>query len=127
MTDRTTKDYATAKLVTVLRQPALPMERVDLILQILLENRGEVVGEGSVPRTLLQALRGVSVDARTRIHDALRFLSEYCKAEHWQIGNRVMVTRRRRLSVRSEDGTSIGQSHARLADYARIESTLMYS
>jgi hypothetical protein len=81
MTDRKTKDYATAKLVTLLRQPALPMERVDLILQILLENRGEVVGEGSVPRMLLQALRGVSVDARTRIHDALRFLSEYCKAE----------------------------------------------
>jgi hypothetical protein len=75
------KDHTTAKLVTLLRQPAFPMERVDLTLQILLENRGEVVGTGSVPLMLLQSLRGVSVDARTRIHDALRFLAEYCKED----------------------------------------------
>jgi len=72
-------DYTTEKLVMLLRQPGLPMERVDLVLQILLENRDTVVGNPRMPQRLAEALRSINVDARTRVHESLKFLVEYCK------------------------------------------------
>ncbi|MEA2989286.1 MAG: hypothetical protein QOG83_1997 [Alphaproteobacteria bacterium] len=80
-TDQDVRRSTAGKLTTLLRRPALPMDRVDLVLQVLLENRGDLVGKSYLPPLLIQSLRGVSIDARTRINDAVIFLAQYCKAE----------------------------------------------
>ena len=69
---------AMGQLVHLVGQPGLPMERVDLALQILLENRGAVAGSPELPNALLRSLRGTSVDARMRVNEALKFLAEHC-------------------------------------------------
>ena len=65
-------------LVYLAQRPGLPMERVDLLLQTLLEThpRG---AKNALGAKLLPALRAESVDARARVHDALVFLSKGCK------------------------------------------------
>jgi hypothetical protein len=78
MKDPARERSATSQLTTLLRRPALPMERVDLLLQILLESRGHPGGNGGLPQLLVQSLRTPSVDARTRINDVLKFLAERC-------------------------------------------------
>jgi hypothetical protein len=73
------KQSATTQLAMLVRQPGLPMERVDLALQVLLENRGLFPGKLELPPLLVQSLRSISVDARMRVNDALKFLADYCK------------------------------------------------
>jgi hypothetical protein len=68
----------TRQLAMQLRRPAVSMERVDLILQTLLESRAHSDGNPELPKMLVQALRSSSVDARTRINDVLKFLSQSC-------------------------------------------------
>lgn len=73
------KGKATDRLIYLLQRPELPMERVDLVLQTLLESRTHSANR-ALPRKLVQALRAGSLDARTRIHDALAFLAMSCPA-----------------------------------------------
>ncbi len=70
--------FVNERLASLLRQPGLPMERVDLVLQVILQSRGQFTGpsESSMPPMLVEALRAVNVDTRTRINDALKFLAE---------------------------------------------------
>jgi hypothetical protein len=78
MADRAVRRRATERLATLLRRPGLPMERVDLILETLLESRLAPQGNPELPALLAQSLRASSVDARTRIDDVLRFLAKSC-------------------------------------------------
>lgn len=71
------KKKATDQLTYLVQQPGLPMERVDVVLQTLLETRTRSP-DNDLPRDLVAALRGGSLDARTRINDALVFLSTSC-------------------------------------------------
>lgn len=73
----TLKEKATDQLIYLVQRPGLPMERVDLVLQTLLESRTRSPN-GDLPRKLVQALRSGGLDARTRIHDALVFLASSC-------------------------------------------------
>ena len=74
------KERTIGKLAELLRHPGMPIERVNFVLQILLETRDAVAGQPRMPPLLVQSLRGVTVDAQARIHDTLKFLAEYCKA-----------------------------------------------
>lgn len=74
--DKSTRETATQNMAQVLRQPGLPVERIDLLLQSLLESRGAPGGNAGLPTQLVASLRSASVDARTRINDVLKHLSE---------------------------------------------------
>lgn len=71
-----TRDAATQNIAQVLRQPGLPVERIDLLLQSLLESRNSADGNVRLPRRLVASLRSASVDVRTRINDVLKHLAE---------------------------------------------------
>ena len=81
--DSIVRSYVMTRLADLVQRPNLPMERVDLALQIILQNRGQVTSTSPspMPLTLVTALRAASVDARTRANEALKFLAESCKAE----------------------------------------------
>jgi hypothetical protein len=81
MHDPRVETDATKKLALVLRQPGLPIERIDLILQTLLETRAKTDGNPSLPAVLVQSLRTGSVDTRTRINDVLKHFVEVCGAK----------------------------------------------
>lgn len=81
MADRTVRRRATERLATLLRRPGLPMERIDLILETLLESRLQPEGNPALPALLAQSLRASSVDARTRIDDVLKFLAKSCDTD----------------------------------------------
>jgi hypothetical protein len=74
-------DKATDELIHLVQRPGLPMDRVDLILQTLLESRRAEPRQDRLAIKLVQALRATSVDARSRVQDALIFLSTSCNAE----------------------------------------------
>jgi len=71
-----TRATATENIAQVLRQPGLPIERIDLLLQSLLESRSAPDGNTALPTQLVASLRSASVDARTRINDVLKHLAE---------------------------------------------------
>lgn len=71
---------AVDKLIYLVQRPGLPMERVDLVLQTLLEAH-PVSAKSELPPKLIQGLRVNSLDARTRIHDALVFLATPCSGK----------------------------------------------
>jgi hypothetical protein len=71
----------TAELATMLREPGLPIERVDLILRTLLEAHAKGIGNPTMPTLLVHSLRGSSVDARTRINDVLKYLGGHCSTK----------------------------------------------
>jgi hypothetical protein len=71
------RQQSTDQLIYLAQRPGLPMERVDLVLQTLLETHPRSP-DNELARRLPQALRGSSLDGRTRVHDALVFLSEPC-------------------------------------------------
>ncbi|MGH9891157.1 MAG: hypothetical protein ACREA0_04080 [bacterium] len=73
----TVKEKATDQLIYLVQRPGLPMERVDLVLQTLLESRTRSPNR-DLPPKLVQALRGGGLDARTRINDVLVFLASSC-------------------------------------------------
>lgn len=78
MRDPKVEQPATQQLVTILRQPGLPIERVDLVLQTLLESHAKQGGNPMLPLLLVQSLRSGSVDVRTRINEALKYLQLGC-------------------------------------------------
>lgn len=67
-------------LIYLLQRPGLPLERVDLALRTLLETHPTSPSNDLPPR-LVQALRAEGLDARTRIHDALVFLTASCASK----------------------------------------------
>jgi hypothetical protein len=71
--DSSIREPATRDMVQALRQPGLPVERIDLLLQSLLESR--IDGDLNLPKQLVGSLRSASVDARTRINDVLKHLA----------------------------------------------------
>ena len=73
------REMATEQLIYLVRRPGLPMERVDLVLQTLLESRAPPIDD--LARQLVQTLRAGSLDARTRVNDVLVFLSSSCSTE----------------------------------------------
>ena len=75
--DGALKQKATDRLIYLVQKPGLPMERVDLVLQTLLESVTRSPNK-DLPSKLVQALRGASLDARTRVKDALVFLAASC-------------------------------------------------
>lgn len=69
------KDTTTQNIAQLLRQPGLPVERIDLLLQSLLESRSGPDGNNILPAQLVTSLRSASVDVRTRINDVLKHLA----------------------------------------------------
>lgn len=69
-------------LVALLQRPTLPMARLDAALQTILLNSRSIVGQAApqMPLMLVGALRVESLDARTRVNDALKFMASFCKA-----------------------------------------------
>jgi hypothetical protein len=78
MRNPASQENTTLKLTSLLREPALPVDRVDLILRTLLESQAPPNQNANVASLLFHALRADSVDVRTRVNDALRSLSESC-------------------------------------------------
>ena len=72
--DSSVRELATLNMVQALRQPGLPVERIDLLLQSLLESR--IDGDINLAKQLIGSLRSASVDARTRINDVLKHLAD---------------------------------------------------
>lgn len=78
MVDQRVAAEATRKLAELLRRPGLPMDRVDLTLQVLLESRTRSSDNFTLLPLLVDSLRASSVDARARINDALKFFTPSC-------------------------------------------------
>lgn len=78
--DTTLKGKTTDQLIYLVQRPGLPMDRVDLVLQTLLESRTRSPNK-DLPHKLVQALRGGSLDARTHVNDVLVFLTSLCSTE----------------------------------------------
>lgn len=63
------------QLLLELRAPGLPRDRVDSILGLMLETRGSLASSAQLAAPLIDSLRVVGVDSRTRILQSLRFLA----------------------------------------------------
>jgi hypothetical protein len=75
------RSQAVYDLTQLLRRPNMPMERVDLILQTLLEASDQDKPDTSLAVWLAPSLRANSVDARSRVHDVLKFLASKCTTQ----------------------------------------------
>lgn len=79
----------TRSLVILLRRPGLPMERVDLVLQTMLESSTRPRSDAELPFRLVESLRSPNVDARAHIHEVLIHLGYACKPpinkDDWQL------------------------------------------
>jgi hypothetical protein len=62
-------------LARMIRTPSLPVERVDLCLQLLLQAREQEFHQDLLCAEMVEALRVDSVDVRSRIHEALVWLA----------------------------------------------------
>jgi hypothetical protein len=62
-------------LARTVRLPGLPVERVDMILQLLLQARDQQYHQTMLCTELIDDLRADSVDARSRVHQTLLFLA----------------------------------------------------
>lgn len=71
-------------LARAIRSPGLPIERVDLVLQLLLQAREQQFHQDMLCNHLVNALRVESVDARSRIQQTLLFLAEKRDAQFKQ-------------------------------------------
>jgi hypothetical protein len=72
-------EAAARRLAQLLRSPGLSIERIELLVQTLLEAREPPKGAAIVPALLVQGLRSASVDARVRVNDVLKYLAQSCK------------------------------------------------
>ena len=63
------------QITRILRSPGLPVERVDMLLQVLLQARGQRYHDAMLCGELIDDLRVDSVDARSRVHQTLEFLA----------------------------------------------------
>jgi len=90
MNDPTVAARASGDLAGLLRRPGFPMDRVDLVLQTVLESNARPPNKTAVPLRLVEALRSGNVDARARINDVLKFLAVSCptkldeEIDRWQ-------------------------------------------
>jgi hypothetical protein len=75
------RQAAADKLIYLTQRPGLPMERVDLVVETLLESRVPRTPRHDLPARLVNALRGESLDARSRVKEALVFLTAACATE----------------------------------------------
>ena len=64
------------ELTRRLRSPGLPVERVNIILQMLLHARDQKYHHAMVCKDLIDDLRVDSVDARSRVHQTLEYLAK---------------------------------------------------
>jgi len=64
MNDPTVAARASGDLAGLLRRPGFPMDRVDLVLQTVLESNARPPNKTAVPLRLVEALRSGNVDAR---------------------------------------------------------------
>ena len=71
------RDRAAEQLIYLVQRPGLPMERVDMVVETLLETH-PAAGKTYLSPKLVRALRVSSSDARARVHDALVFLAASC-------------------------------------------------
>jgi hypothetical protein len=78
MKDGDVERAAAQQLTDLLRRPGLAMDRVDLILQTLLESWGQPRRNGKLPALLVDSLHTGSVDARTRINEVLKAMASAC-------------------------------------------------
>jgi hypothetical protein len=62
-------------LARLLRSPGLPVQRVDMLLQVLLQGRNQKYHNAMLCSELIDDLRVDSVDARSRVHQTLEFLA----------------------------------------------------
>ena len=62
-------------LARTVRSPGLPVERVDIILQLLMQTRDQQYHQTMLCTELIDDLRVDSVDARFRVHQTLLFLA----------------------------------------------------
>jgi hypothetical protein len=62
-------------LVRMIRTPSLPVERVDVCLQLLLQAREQEFHQDLLCAEMVEALRVDSVDVRSRIHEVLVWLA----------------------------------------------------
>ena len=69
---------ATSDIVALIRRPELPVDRIDLALQILLEDRNANPGRSDLAILLVPGLRAESVDVRSRVNEALKYLALAC-------------------------------------------------
>jgi hypothetical protein len=72
---------ATADLVVMLRRPDLPLERADLVLALLLEERDADGGNAQLAGALIEGLRSDGADVRSRVNEVVKYLVEPCSAQ----------------------------------------------
>jgi hypothetical protein len=63
------------QLARIIRSPGLPVQRVDMLLQVLLQARNQKYHDALLCSELIDDLRVDSVDARSRVHQTLEFLA----------------------------------------------------
>lgn len=74
MNNPQTKKQATGDVVALIRRPDFPLDRIDLALQLLLEDRSVNSGNTDLATKLVHGLRADSVDVRSRVNDVLKYL-----------------------------------------------------
>lgn len=77
--DDNLRSVTAERLAQMIQEPGMPMERVDLAIAILLENRADKDRQtGQIETLLVKTLRAKSVDARMRVNEALKLLADSC-------------------------------------------------
>lgn len=81
-TDVQYREQVATKLARALVRPDLPVDRVAVVLQLLLETRPiEAEPDGELARLLVDALRTTNEDRRNRVHEVLLHLSNRWKLD----------------------------------------------
>jgi chemotaxis protein MotB len=81
MGDPQTKQQVTSDIVWLVRSPGFPLDRIDVALQLLLEDRDTNSGSSDLLIKLVQGLRSDSPDARSRVNEVLRYLAKACTVQ----------------------------------------------
>ena len=76
-----TKQQATSDVVWLIRSPGFPLDRVNLALELLLEDRNTNHGNPDLQTKLVQGLRSSSLDARSRVNEVLKYLAQSCTTQ----------------------------------------------
>jgi hypothetical protein len=104
------------KLARTLRAPTLAVERADMVIQLLLQNRQQTNCSPSLPELLVSALRVDNVDKRSRVHHALVML-----ASEW---NTNFVTSSRELAEwKPSKGDAVTKLEDWIRDWSRVWQT----
>jgi hypothetical protein len=81
MSDPLTKQQTTSDIVALIRRPDCPLERVDLALEILLEDSNTNSGTFGLATKLVEGLRSDRADVRSRVNEVLKYLARSCAPE----------------------------------------------